>query len=67
MIRALTWIGRIAGGGGAALFVVAIVARLLGQWRIGEVAIGTLLQVATAAMVLGTLAYVASIAERRGG
>lgn len=67
MTHALTWIGRIAGAGGAALFVVAIVARLLGHWRIGDLATGTLLQAATAAMVLGVLAYVAAIAERRGG
>lgn len=67
MTRAMTWIGRIAGGGGAALLCAAVVARLLGHWRIGDLAIGTLLQAATAAMALGALAYVASIAERRGG
>jgi hypothetical protein len=61
----LTWIGRIAGAAGSLLFVVAMVARLLGHWRIGDMATGTVLQAATSVMVLAALAYAAATAERR--
>jgi membrane associated rhomboid family serine protease len=62
----LIWTGRIAGTTGAAMALLAVLLRLSGQWRIGDLQISTLLSGGIAAMVLGTLAYVAFIAESRG-
>lgn len=64
MSNLLLWIGRLAGGLGAAVFAVALVARFTGTWTVASIQIGTLLQLATAAMVLACLAYCAVVAER---
>lgn len=64
MSNLLLWTGRLAGGVGAAVFVVALGARLTQTWTVGGTQISTLLQVATAAMVMACLAYCADIAER---
>lgn len=60
----LLWIGRLAGLVGAAAIVVAFAARLAGQWHLGNLQVGSLLQAGIAMTALGALAYVASIAER---
>jgi hypothetical protein len=49
---------------GFVMAAVSVGARMTGMWRIGELAVGTLLLGAVAAMVLGVLAYTAAIAER---
>ncbi len=61
----LVWVGRLAGIIGLVLCAIAIVARLSGSWMIGGFQVGTMLQAGTAGMVLGCLAYCASLAERR--
>ena len=60
----LLWIGRLAGVIGVIGCASASFARLGGTWSIGSFQVGTLLQAGTAAMVLGCLAYCASLAER---
>lgn len=65
MFRLLLWIGRIAGLVGVATAVCAVVLRASGLWFLGSMSLGTLLNAGVAAMVLGTLAYVASLAEPR--
>jgi len=62
----LIWIGRVAGLVGAAAVGGAVLLRLAGVWHLGMLQIGTLLNVGIAAMVLGTWAYAASLAERNG-
>jgi hypothetical protein len=59
MSSLLMWCGRLAG------VLVAAGARLTGQWRVGDLSVGTLLMGGVAAMVAATLAYVASMAEQR--
>lgn len=61
------WMARLAGIAGGALIVVAALARLGGAFWLGGFQIGTLLQGGTAVAVLGCLAYLAAIAERRTG
>ncbi len=65
MDKLLIWIGRIAGLAGFLVALAAVVVRLGGQWRIGDLSVGTLLNGGVAAMVVATLAYAAAIAERR--
>lgn len=64
MNRLLIWTGRFAGLAGFLVAVAAVLIRLGGQWRIGDLSVGTLLNGGVAAMVAGTLAYAAAIAER---
>ena len=64
MIKLLMWIGRIVGLVGFGAAATAVLLRTMGQWRLGELQIGTLLQAGVAAMVLAALAYVAALAER---
>ncbi len=64
MDNLLRWVGRLAGIAGFALCAIAIVVRLSGSWTIGGFQVGTMLQAGTAAMVLGCLAYCATLAER---
>jgi hypothetical protein len=45
--------------------LVAIGVRAGGQFHVGPLAVGTVLQGAVAVMVAGCLAYVAALAERR--
>jgi hypothetical protein len=66
MARLLTWAGRLAGSLGVILCAVAVLTRLGGTWSVANVAIGTLLQLGIASMVLGCLAYCAVLAESRG-
>jgi hypothetical protein len=60
----LLWVGRLAGIGGFALCAIAIVVRLSGSWTVGTFQVGTMLQAGIAGMVLGCLAYCATLAER---
>ena len=61
----LLWIGRLAGVAGLLIALAAVLARGSGQYVVAGLQVGTLLQAGIAAMVLGCLGYVASIAERR--
>ena len=61
----LLWIGRLAGVAGVLIALVAVLARGSGKYVVAGLQVGTLLQAGIAAMVLGCLAYVASIAERQ--
>jgi hypothetical protein len=65
MSSLLMWCGRLAGVAGFLMVLVAAGARLTGQWRVGDLSVGTLLMGGVAAMVAATLAYVASMAEQR--
>jgi hypothetical protein len=65
MTRWLIGIGRLCGLLGVALLLLAVGFRALGQWHIGSLAVGSVLQGAVAVMVVGCLAYVAALAERR--
>jgi hypothetical protein len=60
----LIWIGRVAGLLGVGAAGCAVVLRLASVWHVGGLQIGTLLNAGVAAMVLGALAYVASLAEQ---
>jgi hypothetical protein len=60
----LLWIGRVTGLLGVGLSAVAGAARLGGSYQLGSFQSLTLLDAGTAAMVMGCLAYVASLAER---
>ena len=60
----LRWVGRLGGAAGVVLCAVAVVARLRGVYNVTGFQVGTLLLAGIAAMLVGCLAYVASIAER---
>ena len=60
----LLWVGRLVGLLGAGLSVGAIAARVAGSYQLGSFQALTLLDAGTAAMVMGCLAYIASLAER---
>jgi hypothetical protein len=65
MTRLLMWVGRLCGLLGVALLLLAIGFRAGGQWHLGSLSVGSVLQGAVAVMVVGCLAYVAALAERR--
>ncbi len=65
MTRMLLWAGRPCGLLGLVLMLLAIGVRAGGQFHVGPLAVGTVLQGAVAVMVAGCLAYVAALAERR--
>jgi hypothetical protein len=65
MQNLLLWIGRLAGIGGVLTCAAAVIVRLYGRFFIGGFQVLTLLQVGVAAMVLGCLAYLAVLSERR--
>jgi hypothetical protein len=65
MTRWLLWAGRLCGLLGAGLMLLAVAFRAGGQFHVGPLAVGTVLQGAVAVMVAGCLAYVAALAERR--
>ncbi|HSC88917.1 MAG TPA: hypothetical protein VLC09_16660 [Polyangiaceae bacterium] len=67
MTKLLIFVGRAAGIFGALLGIVAVTARAMGTWHLGSLQIGTLLLGSIAAMVLGTLAYAAAVAEQHNG
>lgn len=62
----LLTIGRIAGLAGAAVFVFAIAARLLGVFWVAGFQVGTLMQASVAAMVLGCFSLLMALAGRIG-
>ena len=64
MENLLRWIGRLGGAAGIVLCAVAVLMRLRGVYNVAGFQIGTLLLAGIAAMMVGCLAYVASIAER---
>ena len=51
MIKLLMWIGRIVGLVGFGAAATAVLLRTMGQWHLGDLQIGTLLQAGVAAMV----------------
>ena len=64
MTKLLIFVGRAAGTFGALLGVASVSARAMGIFHVGGLQMGTLLLGSIAAMVLGTLAYAAAVAER---
>ncbi len=66
MENLLLTFGRVAGLAGAAVFALAIVARLLGVFWLGGFQVGTLLQAAIAAMVFGCFSLLLALAGRTG-
>ena len=60
----LLWIGRLAGVIGVIVCAGAFFARLGGTWTLGSFQVGAVLQAGMAGMLLGCLAYCASLAER---
>ena len=64
MTKLLIFVGRAAGIFGVLLGVASVSARAMGMWHFGSLQVGTLLLGSIAAMVLGTLAYAAAVAER---
>ena len=64
MENLLLWSARIAGCVGILICVAAFAARVTGTWTLAGVPIGTVLHAGMAAMLLGCLAYSASVAER---
>jgi hypothetical protein len=65
MTRLLLWAGRLYGLLGLGLMLLAVGLRAGGQFHVGALAVGTVLQGAVAMMVAGCLGYVAALAERR--
>jgi hypothetical protein len=59
----LVWVGRLAGALGVLVSLVAVLARASGSFQVGSFQALTLLEAGTSAMVLGGLAYVASMAD----
>ncbi len=64
MMKLLLWVGRTGGLVGVALVVVAVLTRAAGQWHLGSMSVGSLLEGGVASMVLAVLAYTASMADR---
>jgi hypothetical protein len=67
MRKLLLWMGRVGGAVGVILCAVAVVVRLRGQFNFGGYQVGTLLLAGMAAVLLGCLGYLASLAERERG
>lgn len=59
----LIWVGRVAGLIGLAAVGGSVMLRASGSWYLGGLQLGTLMNAGVAAMVLGTWAYAASLAE----
>ena len=64
METSLLWIGRLAGGVGVLMCLIAVGARLTGAFWIGGFQAGTLLQAGMAAMILGCLAHLVVLTAR---
>lgn len=64
MRKLLLWMGRVAGFVGVILCVVAVVARLRGDFFLGGFQVGTLLIGGMAALLVGCIGYLAYLAER---
>lgn len=60
----LLWLGRIAGGAGALLFMVSVVFRLRGEYWVGGFQAGTMLQAGTAAMIFGCFCLLVLLTRR---
>lgn len=65
MEQLLLWIARLAGIGGLLLCAVAVGLRLYGRFFIAGFQALTILQIGETLMVVGCLAYLAVLAERR--
>ena len=65
MTTGLIWAARIAGIGGVAAIALAFVGRLSGAYWLGGIQVGTVLQAGMAAALVGCLAYLAVLVERR--
>ncbi|MEO5699812.1 MAG: hypothetical protein ABIS17_09350 [Casimicrobiaceae bacterium] len=65
MHQLLLWMGRFAGLAGVLVTGVAVATRLQGRYVIFNYQAGTLLLAGIALMVLGCLAYLALLTERR--
>jgi len=61
----LLWIGRLAGISGVLLTIVAFGSRAAGIFFPGGFQVGTILQAGIAAMLVGCLGYVATLAEQK--
>jgi hypothetical protein len=59
----LLWMGRTGGVVGVILCAVAVAVRLRGEFSLGGFQVGTLLLAGMAAVLLGCLGYLASLAE----
>jgi hypothetical protein len=66
MENLLIWIGRLGGIVGVLLSTAAVLARFRGTYNLAGFQVGTLLLAGIAAMLVGCLGYLASIAERPG-
>ncbi len=64
MANLLLWVGRLGGITGVILCAIAVVARFRGVYNLAGFQVGTFLLVGMAAMLVGCLGYLASIAER---
>lgn len=64
MATLFVWLARIFGVIGIALTAGAVATRLAGSWYLAGIQIATVLQLGIAAMLIGCLAYLATIAER---
>ena len=63
----LLWLGRLGGLGGAALFLLSVVGRMMGSYWLGSFQIGTFLLAGTAAMVFACLCFLAYLVEATRG
>ena len=66
MHEALLFIGRVAGFGGALVFVAAIALRVSGHFVVGGYQVGTLMFAGTATMILGCLCLLLVLTSREG-
>jgi hypothetical protein len=64
MNKLLLWMGRVGGVVGVILCAVAVIVRLRGAFNLAGFQVGTLLLAGMAAMLVGCLGYLASLAER---
>lgn len=67
MTKFLLWTGRAGGVVGVLLCTVAVIVRLGGAYTLGRFQVVTLLLGGMAAMLVGCLGYLASLAERERG
>ncbi len=58
-------VGRLAGAAGVLITLVAVAARLMGQYWLGGLQAGTVLQAGIAVMLVGCLGFLAALTSRR--
>ncbi len=63
-MKNLVWFGRLGGFGGILLLIIAVIFRLAGRYILGTFQVGTLLQGAIAAMLLGCFCFLLVLTER---